>query len=378
MTAQTQHRAASGSPPSHSANSPVQHRVPAWLRPVASIMPRGPLKLRARQLVRDGLYATGAMRALARASRFRGAIILMYHSVASEGQAAWIDPSNHLSPEVFEHQVRFLSRHREIVTLSELIQTIRAGKSPKRNTAVITFDDGYLDNLQIAAPLLRRFGLPATLFLPTGYISRGQNHWIDDLYTIFRYRQRNHLRLQEAHGMSVDLEPKNTHEVYRRLCSILIRMTYADRSELLAQLSERLQPGCLPPRLTMNWHDVRVLVKNYPEFELGGHTVDHLDVSQLTGSQLREELSACRRSIIHETGMEPLHFSFPYGRFTTEARAQANDSGFISACGGTGDPLVKANTDPMALRRVPAPLCPERLDFLSSSGNTRFFAKIAD
>ncbi len=92
--------------------------------------------------------------------------ILLYHRVATVKE----DP--HLlcvSPENFRAQIKFLKENFKIIPLVKLVQDVREGKVEK-NSIVITFDDGYVDNLYNALPILEEFKVPATIFLTTGYI----------------------------------------------------------------------------------------------------------------------------------------------------------------------------------------------------------------
>jgi peptidoglycan/xylan/chitin deacetylase (PgdA/CDA1 family) len=91
--------------------------------------------------------------------------VLVYHSISSPPEPLPADAD--ISPERFEQQLRWLSRHRQVVTLD---QTLRSAAS--RRLVAITFDDGYRDNLTAALPLLERFQLPMTLFVIAGFVGR--------------------------------------------------------------------------------------------------------------------------------------------------------------------------------------------------------------
>jgi peptidoglycan/xylan/chitin deacetylase (PgdA/CDA1 family) len=301
----------------------------------------------------------------------------MYHSVAADEQTAWIDPSNHLSPQVFERQVHFLATQRRVISLTELIQYLRDRKSCPLGSIVITFDDGYLDNLTVAAPILGKYKLPATLFLPTGQIDRGETQWIDEIYSCFRFRTRDVLINQGAGTQSFDLRnPVQYEDAYRKLCQTLLTSGYASRRQLLDALHEQLRPSQQPPRLTMTWEDVRLLLAQYPGFEIGGHTVDHTDMSQLTRDQALQELTTCRQRIHQMTGAAPMHFSFPYGRTSPMLQKVVADALFESACGGGSDPVICGEADCFELRRIAAPSTNDHFGFLTSTLNSGLLHRI--
>ncbi len=96
--------------------------------------------------------------------------ILMYHRVSSEA-----DPDHEpaVTPQTFARQMEFLRAHRyNVIGLADLADLIRQKKRVPRNTVVITFDDGYLDNFENAFPSLKALGLPAVIFMITDNIGR--------------------------------------------------------------------------------------------------------------------------------------------------------------------------------------------------------------
>ena len=133
------------------------------------------LKGRALSALLRAMYWSGTGAVYAALANPQGAIILMYHSVPSPDVAPWIDPRNAMTPDVFRSQMQFLAARRRVVSMTRLGELLAAGETPGRGTVVLTFDDGYRDNLEVVAPVLAELGLPATLYLPTAYISRGDS-----------------------------------------------------------------------------------------------------------------------------------------------------------------------------------------------------------
>lgn len=254
-----------------------------------------------------------------------GAVILMYHSVADEAEARFVEPGNRIAPAAFERQMAFLAAHRRVVALSALVDDIARGLTPPAGTVCITFDDGYRDNLTIAAPILAQHRLPATLFLATGLVERGENQWSDTLYSVSR-KKHLHASLMEA--------------------------SHAERVAMLAG-----------PRLTMNWDEVRELVRRYPLFEIGGHTRDHIDLRRHGGAAARAEIAGCAADIERELGLQPRHFSFPYARWSAETRAMVIDAGWRSAVGMGERMRIGARSDRFAMPRVQAPRSTTQLWF---------------
>lgn len=90
------------------------------------------------------------------------AVILMYHAIADRP-----DYAASVKPEEFARQMAYLAERRyDVISLGELVRRMSASE-PLGGTVVITFDDGYLDNLTVAYPILKRYGFPATIFVTT-------------------------------------------------------------------------------------------------------------------------------------------------------------------------------------------------------------------
>jgi peptidoglycan/xylan/chitin deacetylase (PgdA/CDA1 family) len=324
-----------------------------------------------------GLYYSGILPLYAGLRRRPGAIVLMYHSVAAQEQAKWVDPDNHVPPEAFEAQMRFLAAKRNVISLTRLIRMMQQGQSAEPGSVVITFDDGYLDNLTVAAPILAKHELPATVFLATGQIDRGETQWIDELFSAFRYRTRDQLTVPSPAAQTADLRiPGQLQAVFRELCGQLMTAEYPVRRATLDAVIEQMQPSARPSRLTMTWDDVQRLQDDYPLIEIGGHTVNHTDMSQLDEHAAIEELASCRQRIQQMTGVTPLHFSFPYGRSSPQLKRSVQATGFESCCGGGRDVVFDATSDRFALRRLAIPPADRHFAFQTSRVNSGLLHKI--
>jgi peptidoglycan/xylan/chitin deacetylase (PgdA/CDA1 family) len=299
-------------------------------------------------------------------TRPKGAIILMYHSIAPEDAAVAIDPPNRMSPQAFEKQMAFLHEHRHVVSMSDLVAQLDAGETPPAGTVCITFDDGYLDNLTTAAPILDKYRLPATLFLPTGYIDRAETQWADVLHCFFSCRTGNALRLP-ALGVSADLSQPVQWAAARRTIHLhLLQSDYKERGDVLRQVEQQLKPSGTVPRLTMNWDEVRELVRRYPLFEIGGHSRDHIDLKTHHGAFAKEEITGCAQDLQRELGRSPRHFSFPYGRWRDETRAMVQAAGWQSAVGASNDFRIGPANDRFVLARPATPNSMTELRFRTS------------
>ena len=109
----------------------------------------------------------------------RLAAIVRFHSVSAEadGTYSWIGPNICMAPEVFERQIAFLARHYGCISMDQLLEALSAGRPLPRNAVVVTFDDGYRDNYDVAFPILRRHKVPAMFYVTTGALEGGEPLW---------------------------------------------------------------------------------------------------------------------------------------------------------------------------------------------------------
>lgn len=313
------------------------------------------------------LHWSGLGRVYEKVAHPKGAIILMYHSVARENVAPFVDPPNHLPAQVFEQQMLFLKRHRNVVSLSDLVACLEAGEEPEAGTVCITFDDGYLDNLTVAAPILAGCYLPATLFLATGYIDTAEPQWADRLYVAFSRRQAHRLVLPDL-GIDADMRSSKSRAKSRlRLHAHLLEALPDVRRGTLAEVEKQLAPDCgAVPRLGMNWDDVRRMRDDYPLMDIGGHSRGHTDLRRHEGEVATLEVDACADDLRRELDFDAKLFAYPYGRWSAAVQSMISSSGWRTALGASEALRVGLASDIFNLARIEAPVSMSTFSFKTS------------
>jgi peptidoglycan/xylan/chitin deacetylase (PgdA/CDA1 family) len=297
--------------------------------------------------------------------RHGGAVILVYHSVPGVDARPWVDPRNTTDPAVFERQMKFLAAERRVVPLTALVAALENGSSIEPGSVVLTFDDGYLDNYTVAAPILAGLGLPATFFLATGYVERGAAQWVDDLYSMYHARTAQVLHLDAACELSLALDSidrmsfdlrvqQDVDASYARLCELLLEADFYQRRHLLAAVQSQLRPAVAPPRLTISWDEVRALQAMHAGFHIGVHTRDHLLLPTRSPERIGLELSRCIDDAREHTGLVPGFLSFPYGRWSGPVRRLVS-ARFRAAVVTDPPALVDKDTDRFVLPRIAPP-----------------------
>ena len=122
--------------------------------------------------------------------------ILAYHRVADLRDTPLVDSrSVSATPAVFARQMMHLARYYHVIGMARLLHAVEKGICLPKRAVLITFDDAYADFAETAWPVLKRFGLPATLFVPTAYPDHPELAFCwDRLYQAFQATAKAELR----------------------------------------------------------------------------------------------------------------------------------------------------------------------------------------
>lgn len=188
----------------------------------------------ARHLLRSLAYHTGAL-SLARLRQRNTLTVLMLHRVLDrpDPDFASADPAWTLSLSLFEQLLDFVVRHYSVVSLGDVISAREGLRPLPQRALLITFDDGWADNLRYAAPVLRRKGLPAVVFaVPAAIASPGQCWWQELVFAATRQRKLDGwlARDEVRHAIAALGDEPNGLEIVSRLGV----MEEAARERLLA------------------------------------------------------------------------------------------------------------------------------------------------
>ncbi len=297
------------------------------------------------------------------------AIILLYHRVTR----LEFDPQRlSVHPENFELHLQALrSLGLEPVRLSELPAWLKSRHRNDPPAVVLTFDDGYADNLLEAEPLLMRHQIPATVFVTTGFVEHGTECWWDELERLlFSPRTKaGTLCLQTRHGerrwempapSSTTTEwdvhqpaQQALHKAYLELAALIRLLPPPERASTLEVI--RQWAGHPPPRdshRAMTPEELKVLISG-DLVEIGAHTVNHPVLSSLPRPDQQNEILESRQRLEQLTERPISTFSYPYGRiedYSSETVRLVREAGFLCACSNFPG-LANRWTDPFQYPR---------------------------
>lgn len=276
-------------------------------------------------------------------------VVLVYHRVTELAD----DPEMiAVSPDNFRRQLEFIKKRFLILNLAEEWNNLQ------KPAVVITFDDGYADNMLQALPIMEEVGVPATFFVSTAYIGTDQLFWWHRLEAILLREAvfPSHFELQDPRfgrvWKTTSLEQRK--RLYASLCMLMRRLAPDSQEAWLSQLENWAGPGVLPTDLhrMMTQEELQTLAES-PLATIGAHTVSHSALSALTEGQQREEIFSSKAALEKITGNTITTFSYPFGRKNEYNRAS------IDLCREAGFTRVAANvpgqvhrwTDPLQLPR---------------------------
>ncbi len=246
----------------------------------------------------------------------KNGIVLIYHRVIALNH----DPHQiAVHPARFEAQIRYLKENYTILSLRELVELIKTGSSVE-NCVIVTFDDGYADNLHAAKPILEKFQVPATVFVTAGMIGSPREFWWDELERILLPggESSERLKLEINHRQySWNITPGETFmKIYQELHRLLKYLPGYEREKILDDLFTRRNLERDVGRQT-HW------VLDEPELqelargglvEIGSHSLTHpvliVEKEDRQWSEIHDS-SAILKSLLKE---KIYSFSYPFGQ----------------------------------------------------------------
>ena len=247
---------------------------------------------------------------------FRRAAVLLYHRVAcvpSDPQLLCV------APEHFDEHLQVLCRQYQPISLARLAEHLLGLRRIPKRAVVLTFDDGYADNLHTVKPLLERYGIPATVFVVSGYVGEEKELFQETLNRVLLLSPRvpSSLVLDIAgvrHTWEVPERAQARGAIYSELKSLLTDKPDHVRRALAEDLIQwvGLDATPLPEYRMLDEHELSLLGAQ-ELVEIGAHTVTHPLLSSLHPDRQLEEIRGSRDQLESILGRGVTKFSYPFG-----------------------------------------------------------------
>ena len=274
--------------------------------------------------------------------------ILIFHRVHARADSLFTQEPDAAR---FERLIRLVAQSFRVMTLGRAVALLARRELPP-NALVITFDDGYADNAEVALPILKRHGLPATFFVSTGFLDGGRM-WNDSIIECLRACPLAEIDLSELGLQRHAL----TGAAERRACieALLPRIKYLDpasREAAVEHLQRAAGVTALPTDLMMR--SEQVLELHRAGMEIGAHTVSHPILTSLPAAEAEREIDRGRAHLQQIIDAPVTVLAYPNGKpgrdYDSSHVAMARHLGFQAAV-STAPGVASAGDDLFQLPR---------------------------
>ena len=279
----------------------------------------------------------------------------MYHSVMP-------NPGEHAdslggiihSEAEFRSQMELLARDYHPISLDQAVN--RRGDQdglPKRSV-VVTFDDGYTDNFEVALPILNHFGVPATFYVTVECVEKRRLPWPSRLR--FAFRRTNVKAWTDSFGKNWNLETSDDREEgFLATCDVCCQLSGQVQEEFVRRVEQALET-CLPTEsgaLMMTYNQVRGIVGH--GHIIGSHTMTHPNMGYVKEAEAHHELTESKRRLESELNASIKHFSYPCPalspHWSERTLEQSRAAGYETAV-TTNSGLTRPGDNPLCLKRI--------------------------
>lgn len=271
-------------------------------------------------------------------------LIIMYHGVRSGTRSI---NGRHVTATMFEKQLKYFKKRFDIVSLTELCEMKIKGIVPKKHTIALTFDDGFLNNLNVAVPLLAKYNIPATFFICTaGITDSSYAHPTDrvDLIRVASKPEEIHFGGETFHRKGHRVVDKKGRHAYDYINGLTFEKWLTANNELASQLNESILGKNKELYQLMHESDVMAL-RNYNFIKAGSHGHHHISLSKLTPGEIRDQLLQSKKTL--ETYAPVDSIAFPYGAYNESTIAIAKEIGYkYLIAGGDVNPPFERDVFP--------------------------------
>jgi len=257
-------------------------------------------------------------------------IILVYHRFSQQ-----TEPKK-MSKQIFEKQMRILKKNFKVISAGELIDIMNKDNKIPDNSIVITVDDGHEDFFLYAYPVLKKYSLPATLFVTTDFVDKKEWLWPDKLNYIIQNANPINVNL-EINGKLTEFKFRTSLEKERSwdiLSDHCLSLDHLDCLKFIDELASRVKIE-IPEQHTktfksLNWDQVIEMAHN--RIEIGSHTCSHPRLTKILNSQLVKELAKSKK-LLEEKLNKPIDgFCYPFGRkvdINTKIKLEVQKTGYL-------------------------------------------------
>ena len=329
-----------------------------------------------RKLALAFIYYSGILSVVRFFERKKITIFMLHGVMSSEYQKDWVPLRNHISPANLDATLAILKKNYHFISLEDAVEMLSGKKKMLNNSIVITFDDGYRNNVTLALPILKKYGVVPTIFIATHYIDECIPYWFDRIDYSIQLIECNE-KILSVFGNDVDIdnsdrqELQHTYQKFRKNVKRKpgdgIKMLEGMNS-LASQLEEIVNVDVLNQYKNdewiapLSWSQIYMAVKS-GDVKIGSHTVDHVKLNAVSKGDVEHQLRDSKKIIESKLGVSCEYFCYPYGDYDDTSAKMVEAAGYrIGLCTDEGKNALGDNL--FALKRYHFPVSIDRIEVL--------------
>ena len=284
----------------------------------------------------EALYFSGAHHLVRPFVSGLGVILTLHHVRPPRRDGFQPNRLLEVSPDFLDGVMRWLRRSSlELISLDAMHRRLGEGEAGRRFVCV-TIDDGYRDTLQWAYPVLKRYEVPFTVYIPTSFPDRLGELWWVVLERALARTSRVSVRIDgKAHELGCSTVAEKRRAFARLYGSLRSLATEEELRAVIRDLAARheVDLAALCEELCMSWQELAVLASD-PLVTIGAHTVNHVMLAKVPERTARAEMDMSRALIEAALGVRPEHLAYPVGDRTSAGSREfrlAKELGFKTA-----------------------------------------------
>ena len=281
--------------------------------------------------------------------------ITFYHEIGNKEMEGLVEYSVRI--DHFDRQIQWLSRRFNVVPIDELIKHIKGEIKLAGKFTAITFDGGYVGNYKYAFPILKKYNVPASVYVVTDSVD-GNIPWERKLLYLISLTGKKRFKLDCNQQQSFEIGTREQKRAAKlKIQTYMAELDNEGKEKLLAQLSEKLdvELSGLAQKLFLSWDQIREMNKSRL-ITIESHSLTHPRLTDISLDDVTREIIGSKKRIESELGEKITSFCYPDGRVSEEIKASVKNSGYSSGLAVKTPAILsdlnKIGDDVFELRRI--------------------------
>ena len=267
-------------------------------------------------------------------------LLLTYHRIlADENSAQYIQDGMYVNVNIFEKHIKFLKKYYKIIHIKDIPSLINDYKklniNDKRPYCVLTFDDGWADFYKYAFPIIKKYEVLVTIFLPTSFIGTDRIFWTENVIHLLINRKKN-VSLNRSDNTTINWIENLTGDIHTNIeyvIKYMKNMSPEEIIEILQKLHYRWEVPGIKERIDfLSWEQVNEMaLSGYINY--GSHSVSHCILNKLNEESIFRELNVSKELLIKKDLVLKsfIPFCYPNGGHNDSISRMVKEAGYSLA-----------------------------------------------